>query len=204
MKRYLNYNNMQETIKNLTKAFIGESQARNRYTMYSKIAKKEGYEQISAIFAETADQEAEHAKWLFRLINQLKKDAGEQEFETIAVEAEAPTALGTTAENLQAAIDGENYEHTSMYPEFADTADKENLPEIAARLRAIAKAEDHHEDRYKRLLETLKNETTFNKEEETEWVCRKCGYIHKGTSAPEKCPACGHPQAYYQARCEQY
>ncbi len=195
---------MKETIKNLTKAFIGESQARNRYTMYAKIAKKEGYEQISEIFSETANQEAEHAKWLFRLINQLKEMSGEETYETIVVEADAPTKLGTTIENLQAAIDGENYEHSTMYPEFAKKAKEEELPEISARLLAIAKAEDHHEDRYKRLLEELRNQTVFEKEEEVEWVCRKCGYIHKGTSAPEKCPACGHPQAYYQKRCEQY
>ena len=193
------------TIKNLTKAFIGESQARNRYTMYAKIAKKEGYEQISEIFTETANQEAEHAKWLFRLINQLKQAFNkEDKLETITVEAEAPTTLGTTAENLQSAIDGENYEHTTMYPEFANTAEKENLPEIAIRLRAIAKAENHHEDRYKRLLNNLKNKSTFKKEEKIEWVCRKCGYIHEGTSAPEKCPACGHPQGYYQKKSEQY
>ena len=195
---------MKETIKNLTKAFIGESQARNRYTMYAKIAKKEGYEQISEIFSETANQEAEHAKWLFRLINQLKEMSGEETYETIVVEADAPTKLGTTIENLQAAIDGENYEHSTMYPEFAKKAKEEELPEISARLLAIAKAEDHHEDRYKKLLEELRNQTVFKKEEEVEWVCRKCGYIHKGTSAPEKCPACGHPQAYYQKRCEQY
>ena len=195
---------MNKTIENLTKAFIGESQARNRYTMYAKIAKKEGFEQISDIFTETANQEAEHAKWLFRLINELKEKSGENKYETIVVEADAPTKLGTTIENLQAAIDGENYEHTKMYPNFAEIAKEEELPEIAVRLSAIARAEDHHENRYQRLLDELKNETVFKKEDEIEWVCRKCGYIHKGVSAPEKCPACGHPQGYYQKRCEQY
>ncbi len=196
---------MQKTIENLTKAFIGESQARNRYTMYAKIAKKEGYEQISEIFTETANQEAEHAKWLFRMINDLKKDSSNpSEYDEIKVDAGAPTAIGTTMENLQSAIDGENYEHTTMYPEFAQTAEEESLPEVAIRLKAITKAEDHHEDRYQKLLTEIKAETVFKKDAETEWVCRKCGYAHTGTSAPEKCPACGHPQGYYQVRSEQY
>ena len=165
---------MSKTIENLTKAFIGESQARNRYTMYSKIAKKEGYEQISEVFAETADQELEHGKWLFRLINQLKEND-----KAILVEADAPTTLGTTKENLKSAIEGENHEYTSMYPEFADVAEKEGFADIAERLRAIAKAEAHHEDRYKKLLAELEGESVFEKEEETVWVCRKCGYTHK-------------------------
>lgn len=194
---------MEETIKNLTKAFIGESQARNRYTIYSKIAKKEGFEQISAIFLETAEQEREHAKWLFRMINQLKEKS-DKEWDPISVEADAPTTYGGTAENLQAAMDGENYENTEMYPGFAETAEKEGLPEIAARLRSIAVAERHHESRYKKLLDEVKKKTVFRKEEKVYWVCRKCGYIHEGKEAPEECPSCGHPKAYFQVQCENY
>ena len=190
---------MQQTIKNLIKAFIGESQARNRYTYYAKIAKKEGYEQIASIFLETAEQEKVHAKRLFEHVQELKKDNKE-----INVEVAAPTIYGTTQENLQSAIDGENYEHTKMYPEFAEIAEQENLPHIAARLRAIAKAEVHHEERYKKLLEQLRAGTIFKKEQEKVWVCRECGYTHTGNEPPEKCPSCDHPKAYYQIKCEEY
>jgi rubrerythrin len=199
---------MNQTIQNLVKAFIGESQARNRYTIYSKIAKKEGYEQISAIFTETAEQEREHAKWLFRMINDLKKQAASsdstEDLNEIKVEAAAPTISGTTQENLKAAIAGENYEFTSMYPEFADIAEQEGYPEIAKRLRAIAKAEEHHEERYKKLLNEVEKESVFRKSEETVWVCRKCGYRHTGSTPPEECPSCGHPTAYFQVECEKY
>jgi rubrerythrin len=191
---------MNETIQNLTKAFIGESQARNRYTIYAKIAKKEGYEQISEIFLQTADQEREHAKWLFRMINEIK---GEEENEVI-VEAGAPNASGDTIANLKAAIGGENYEYTSMYPEFADKAQEEGFPKIAARLRSIAIAEAHHEDRYKKVLVELEAGTVFKKDIEVEWVCRKCGHVHTGTMAPGECPSCGHPTAYFQVKCENY
>lgn len=191
---------MTDTIQNLTKAFIGESQARNRYTIYAKIAKKEGYEQIAEIFLLTADQEKEHAKWLFRLINQLKEKEGEEVSE-IKVEAGAPTTMGTTIENLKAAIAGENHEHTSMYPEFAEIAEKEGFSDIAGRLKSIARAEEHHEGRYKRLLELLESDTVFKRDEEVEWVCRECGYVHKGTTPPEVCPSCDHPQAYYEIKC---
>ncbi|MBM4241144.1 MAG: rubrerythrin family protein [Euryarchaeota archaeon] len=194
---------MNKTIENLTKAFIGESQARNRYTFYSKIAKKEGYEQIAEIFLITADNEREHAKWLFRLINELKAKS-DQEFDPIIVEAEAPTTLGTTTENLKAAIAGEHYENTEMYPEFANVADQEGLSEIATRLRAISQAEEHHEDRYKKLLRKVEAGTVFRKEKEVEWVCRKCGYVHVGKQPPEKCPACDHPEKYYEIKIEQY
>ncbi len=194
---------MKQTIKNLAAAFIGESQARNRYTIYAKIAKNEGYEQISAIFTETADQEHEHAKWLMRLINELKKESDE-DLSEIKLEAGCPTTVGTTAENLHAAIAGENHEQTSMYPEFADTAKNEGLDAIAARLLAIAKAEKHHEERYAQLVKNLEAGTLFKKESETSWICRKCGYEHSGNSAPELCPACGHPQAYYQVKNETY
>lgn len=190
---------MNETIQNLTKAFIGESQARNRYTIYAKIAKKEGYEQISEIFLQTADQEREHAKWLFRMINEIKGEENE-----VIVEAGAPNVSGDTMTNLKAAIEGEKYEYTSMYPEFADKAKEEGFPKIAARLLSIAVAEAHHEDRYKKVLAELEAGTVFKKDIEVEWVCRKCGHTHKGTMAPGECPSCGHPTAYFQVKCENY
>ncbi|MCK5081152.1 MAG: rubrerythrin family protein [Candidatus Moranbacteria bacterium] len=188
---------MQKTIINLGKAFVGESQARNRYAAYAKIARKEGLEEISANFELTANQEAEHAKWLMRIINNLKKDDQALKFET-----EAPTILASTKENLKAAISGENFEYTSMYPEFANTADEENLPKIANRLRAIAKAEANHEKRYQNFLLNLENKTTFKKESGVEWQCRKCGYTHTGKEAIEECPSCGHPQAYFEVICK--
>jgi rubrerythrin len=194
---------MEKTIKNLAAAFIGESQARNRYTTYSKIAKKEGYEQISAIFAETADQEAEHAKWLMRLINDLK-DKGADASELKVDGAEVPTVVGTTLENLKAAADGEHHENTSMYPEFAKIAKEEGLDSISDRLLAIARAENHHEERYRKLIANIEAETVFKKSEEKAWICRKCGYEHHGAEAPEECPACGHPQGYYQVKEEEY
>ena len=194
---------MKKTIENLTKAFIGESQARNRYTFYAKIAQKEGYDQIAELFLITADNEREHAKWLFRLINELKGKAGE-ELKEISVEAAAPLTLGSTAENLQAAIDGENYEHTSMYPGFAQVAEEEGFPEIATRLRAIAKAEAHHEERYRKLLAQVQAGTVFKKPQSVTWVCRKCGYVHEGTEPPERCPSCNHEAHYFQVKCEEY
>lgn len=194
---------MKSTIENLTKAFIGESQARNRYTFHSKIAKKEGFEQIAEIFLVTAENEKEHASWLFKLINELKKKSDEN-LDEIKVEAAAPTILGNTVENLKAAIAGENYEHTTMYPEFADVAEKEDLPEIAKRLRAIAKAEEHHEERYKKLLKEVEAGTVFKKTREVYWVCRECGYVHFGTEPPERCPSCDHERSFYQVKCEEY
>ena len=194
---------MKKTIENLTKAFIGESQARNRYTFYAKVAKKEGFEQIAEIFLITADNEKEHAKRLFEHINELKKKEDEN-LDEIKVEAVAPTIYGDTAENLKAAIAGENYEYTQMYPEFADIAQEEGLSEIAKRLRAIAIAEKHHEERYKKLLEQIKAGTVFKKDKEVWWVCRECGYLHFGTEPLEKCPSCDHEKGFYQIKCEEY
>lgn len=193
---------MKKTIKNLTKAFIGESQARNRYTFYAKIAKKEGFEQITAIFLETAEQEKTHAKRLFEHIQELKKKTKEN-LEEIMVEATVPTTYGKTKENLKAAINGENYEYTQMYPEFAKEAEKEGLTKIAKRLRAIAVAEKHHEERYKKVLKEVKKDTLFNKKKKVWWVCRECGYVHFGKQPPEKCPSCDHPKSYYQVKCEE-
>ena len=190
---------MTETLKNLVKAFIGESQARNRYTFYSKVALKEGFVQISNIFLETAEQEKTHAKRLFELIQELKKDN-----KAMKVEAECPTVYKTTKENLQAAIEGEHYETNSMYPEFAKTAMKEGFPKIAARLLAIAKAEAHHEERYQKLLDQVKAGTVFKKKEPQIWICQECGYAHEGKEPPEKCPACNHPKDYFKLKCEEY
>lgn len=194
---------MQETIKNLAQAFVGESQARNRYTYYAKVAKKEGYEQISEIFMKTAEQEKTHAKRLFEHINELKQEK-EGSLEQINIKASVPIKYGTTKENLKAAIAGEHYEHSDMYPSFAAKAEEEGLGHIAKRLKSIAKAEEHHQQRYEKLLAQLENGTVFKKEKEVPWVCRECGYTHAGTKAPEKCPSCDHPQAFYQIQCETY
>jgi rubrerythrin len=195
-------NGSRKTIKNLAAAFIGESQARNRYTFYSSIAKKEGYEKIRYIFELTADQEKEHAKQLMRMINELKcKAENVSDYDEIKVDAGCPTILRDTINNLKSAIAGENHEHTSMYPEFADIAEEEGYPEIAKRLRSIAKAESFHEERFQKALTELENNTVFKREEKTYWICRNCGYIHEGTEAPEVCPSCLHPQAYFEEKC---
>ena len=195
--------NMEKTLENLTKAFIGESQARNRYTFYSKVAKKEGFPQISELFLKTADNEREHAKWLFRLINELKKKSGKP-IDSIIVEAEAPTTLGNTVENLKSAIAGEHYENSEMYPEFAKVAEEEGYKDIAKRLRSISKAEEHHEARYIRLLEIVESGTAFEKTEEVTWICQKCAYTHQGTTPPEECPSCDHATKYFEILCEEY
>lgn len=184
-----------KTEKNLLTAFAGESQARNRYTYFASQAKKEGYEQISAIFLETADNEKEHAKRLFKFLQ-----GGEVE-----ISALFPAGIiADTKENLKEAAAGENYEHTKMYPEFANIAEKERFEEIAGVLRAIAVAEKGHEKRYLALLENLKNGRIFKKDKVVKWKCRNCGYIHEGTEAPEKCPACAHPQSYFELLFENY
>ena len=193
---------MKKTLENLTKAFIGESQARNRYTLYSKIAKNEGYVQISDIFLTTADNEREHAKWLFRMIQDLKKEFGD--VKELTVDAGAPLIMASTPENITAAIAGEHYENSEMYPEFADMADEEGLDDVAVRLRAIGRAEEHHEARYKRLLDIVENDTVLKKDTEKEWLCTKCGYVHTGLTPPDKCPACDHPTKYYEILCEEY
>ena len=194
---------MEETLKNLHKAFIGESQARNRYTMWAKQALTEGYDQINGIFLETAEQEREHATQLSKMINQLleknKKKQG-----PVEVDAEGAAMFGKTKENLKNAIAGEHYETSEMYPGFAKIADIEGLPEIATRLRAIAVAEAHHEERYAKLLKELQLGTLLKKTTTQVWVCRKCGYQHKGVSPPDKCPACNHEKGYYQLKCEDY
>jgi len=189
---------MNQTVQNLTKAFIGESQARNRYSFYAKVASKEGFEQIAGVFLETAEQEKTHAKRLFEHIQELKGKADE-----IVVEAVAPTTFGTTKQNLKAAIAGEHYEYSEMYPDFAKTAEKEGFKKIAARFKSIAVAETHHEERYKKLLKRLEA-GFFRQKKKVWWICRECGYMHYGKEAPKKCPSCDHPQSFYQLKCEEY
>jgi rubrerythrin len=191
---------VKQTLENLTKAFIGESQARNRYTFYAKIAKKEGFEQIAEVFLITAENEKEHAKRLFEHIQELNK----RKLKEIEVEATAPLTYGKTAKNLMAAIAGENYEWTEMYPDFAKVAQKEGFLKIAARLEAIAIAEKHHEERYKKLLKEVKGKTVFKKKKQVWWVCRECGYVHFGKQPPKVCPSCDHNRSFYQIKCEEY
>jgi rubrerythrin len=192
---------LKQTFLNLGAAFVGESMARNRYTMYNKVARTEGYEQIAGIFAETAEQEREHATVLFHFLQDIKAENGG---ELKLSNAEVPLGFGTTAENLQAAIDGEHYETTTMYPGFADVADQEGYKEIATRLRAIAVAEAHHEERYGKLLKEVKGLSVFKKDHKIIWVCRECGYVHEGMEAPDVCPACHHAQSFYQVKSEDY
>ena len=171
-----------QTEKNLLAAFAGESQARNKYTYFASKAKKEGYEQIAALFLKTAENEKEHAKlWLKEL-----------------------EGIGSTAVNLAEAANGENYEWTDMYAGFADTADEEGFPELAKRFRLIAAIEKHHEERYRALLRNLETAEVFRKSEVKVWECRNCGHIVVGTKAPEVCPACNHPQAYFEVHAENY
>jgi rubrerythrin len=178
-----------QTEKNLVAAFAGESQARNRYTYFASAAKKEGYEQISAIFTETAEQEKEHAKREFSFLQ-----GGEVE-----VQASFPAGvIGTTVENLKAAAAGEHHETTQMYPEFAETAEKEGFGAIGKVFRNIAIAESHHRDRFLALAANIEKGRVFKREKSVRWVCRNCGYVHEGTEAPDACPACAHPQAYYE------
>jgi len=184
-----------KTEKHLLIAFAGESQARNRYTYFASQAKREGYEQIAAIFLETADNEKEHAKRLFKLL-----EGGEVE-----IIASFPAGvLGNTKENLKAAAIGENYEHTKLYPEFARIAEEEGFPDIAAIFRAIAVAEKQHEKRFLALLENIDKDRVFKRDTVVKWRCRNCGYIHEGTEVPKKCPACAHPRAYFELLGENY
>lgn len=195
---------MEKTLKNLTKAFIGESQARNRYTFYAKIAQKEGYEQIAEIFLITADNEKTHAKRLFEHIQEIRRIQGGHFREVELEQISAPVVYETTEKNLRAAIEGENYEYTEMYPEFAKVAEEEDLPQIAKRLKAIAKAEEHHEERFRKLLKEVEGGTVFQKDKGVWWICRECGYVHFGNEPPEKCPSCDHAKSFYQIKCEEY
>jgi rubrerythrin len=184
-----------QTEKNILTAFAGESQARNRYTYFASKAKKDGYVQISTIFEETANQEKEHAKRLFKLL-----EGGEVE-----ISAGFPAGvIGTTLENLQEAAAGENFEYTIMYPEFAKTAMEEGFKDIAAIFSAIAVAEKQHEKRYKDLAANIEAGRVFQREEKVTWRCRNCGYLHEGTEAVDECPACEHKQAHFELLGENY
>ncbi len=171
-----------QTEKNLQAAFAGESQARNKYTYFASKAKKEGFEQIAAIFLRTADNEKEHAKMWFKELN----------------------GIGTTAENLEAAADGENYEWTDMYEGFAQTAEAEGFTELAKKFRMVAAIEKQHEERYRALLRNVETQQVFERSEVKVWECRNCGHIIVGTKAPEVCPVCNHPQSYFEIREENY
>lgn len=183
-----------KTEQNLINAFAGESQARNRYTYFAKKAKEEGYEQIAEIFCMTADNEKEHAKLFYEYIGDTKGH----------VNAEYPFKLGTTEENLESAASGEKEEWSFLYADAEQTARAEGFDDIADTFHHVIEAEKHHEQRYLKLLENINNDTVFTKEKETYWMCRECGYVHHGKSAPKKCPNCQHPQAYFQVLCENY
>jgi rubrerythrin len=184
-----------ETEKNLLKAFAGESQARNRYTYFAGVARKEGYKQIEALFMETADNEREHAKRFFKFL-----EGGDLE-----INAAYPAGkIGTTLENLKASAAGENEEWTKLYPAFAETAKKEGFPEVAAAFTMIATVEKEHEERYRKLAANIEEGTVFKKEGAVRWKCRNCGYVHDGPGAPEKCPACLHPQAHFELKETNY
>ena len=184
-----------QTEKNLLTSFAGESQARMRYTYYASVAKKEGYEQIAGVFMETAEQEKEHAKKFFKYL----------EGGMVEITASYPAGIiSTTAENLKAAADGENEEWADLYPEFAQIAQEEGFPQIANTFRQIAKVEAEHEARYRKLLKRVETGKVFERDEEIEWQCRNCGYVLKGKKAPMKCPACEHPQAYFEPKKNNY
>ena len=184
-----------KTEKNLLASFAGESQARNRYTYFAGAAKKAGYEQIAGIFMETAANEKEHAKMFFKLL-----EGGEVE-----ISASYPAGvIGDTAGNLEASASGENLEWTKLYKEAEETARQEGFEEAAAQFKEIAEVEEQHEKRYRALLKNVKEGTVFKRDRAVKWHCRNCGYVHEGKEAPESCPACAHPQAYYELVCENY
>jgi rubrerythrin len=190
-----------KTLENLMKAFAGESQARNRYTFYASVAKKEGFEQISALFRETADNEKEHAEVFFKHI--IEGMTGELPV-MVHVDADYPVDLRGTRENLKAAAAGENEEWTELYPTFADVAEKEGFRTVAESFRQIAKVEKRHETRYLKLLENVETEKVFKREEKVLWKCGNCGYILEAKEAPEQCPACKHSKAYFELFVENY
>jgi rubrerythrin len=184
-----------QTEKNLLKAFAGESQAKNRYEFAAKVAREEGYEQIAAIFMETASQEQTHAKQFFKFL----------EGGMLEITAMYPAGkTGTTSENLLAAAEGEHEEWSELYPEFARIAEEEGFREVATKFKAISAAEKVHEERYRKFLENVMGKKVFEREGKVFWYCRKCGYVHFGTKALKNCPACGHPEAYFELKAENY
>lgn len=184
-----------QTEKNLLAAFAGEAQARNRYTFFASVAKKEGYEQIAEIFQETADNEKEHAKLFFK---HLKGGV-------VEITASYPAGvIAVTADNLKAAADGEKEEWSVLYPKFADIADQEGFPEIAHTFRQVAGVEAYHERRYLKLLSNVQQDKVFKKDMPIKWKCRNCGHVHEGIEAPETCPTCNHPRSYFEVWTEPY
>lgn len=194
---------MKKILTHLAEWFVGESQARNRYTMFAGVAKKEGFLQISNIFLETANQEREHAKRFMRMFLAVKEKEG-LDMENIPIETETFVKLGTTLENLKYAVEGETHEFDDMYPEFAKVAMEEWYPEVAARINSISISEKHHAERYQKLYDQLKAETIRNKDEEIERVCNNCGYTHKGKKPLEVCPSCDHWIEHFIVKCETY
>lgn len=192
---------MKETPKNLFAAYVGESQARNRYTFFSSIAKKEGYVLISYIFEETANQEREHGLNFYKMFQLFKEE--DDEFK---VSEKYPTTYGSTIENLKSAVNGENMEWQHLYPDLANTAEKEGYPEIAKRARAIARAEQHHSERYGKLLKIIGDDAFFKRNKKIVWVCLECGYEVEMDSLPEKwiCPSCDHNRSYFRKKCEDF
>ncbi len=190
-----------KTAENLLKAFAGESQARNRYTYYASVADKEGYKQIRNIFIETADNEKEHAKRFYKFLLEGFKDELPA---SIEINADYPVAQGSTLDNLKAAASGENEEWSDLYPAFAEVAEEEGFKEIAIAFKMIASAEKRHETRFNKLAANVENNTVFKKEEKILWKCGNCGYVHEGTTAPETCPACIHPQSHFEVFIENY
>lgn len=190
-----------KTAENLLKSFAGESQARNRYTYYASVADKEGYKQIKNIFIETADNEKEHAKRFYKFL--LAGFQGELPTE-IEINASYPVAQGTTLDNLKAAAGGENEEWTELYPAFARVAEEEGFPEIAKAFNMIASAEKRHETRYNKLADNIEKGMVFKKDEKILWKCGNCGYVHEGEDAPDECPACIHPRAFFEQFVENY
>ena len=187
---------MKQTLANLARAFAWESQARNRYTIYASVARKAWYLQIANVFLETAEQEKEHAEWLFKMMQEfVEKEWVEMPY--IDIETTTMIKFGDTKTNLETAIAGEYEEWADMYPEFAKVAEEEWYPQFAARIKAIMVAEKHHEERYKKLHDLVKDDMVFKREEETYWTCTKCGYVWKGKEPPKICPLCGHEQGYY-------
>jgi rubrerythrin len=194
---------MEKTLINLAKAFIWETQARNRYNMYASIARKQWYLQIAEIFEKTAEQEREHAWRFFKMIQQLEEKSWKKVWE-LTIETQVPILRSSTSENLWYAISGESHEFESMYPEFARIAQEEWLQDIALRIRSIARAEQHHAERYQKLKKELDQETLYSKPEEIAWICDKCGYEHTDKNPPKICPSCGHEHNYFQVKCETY
>jgi len=183
------------TEQNLLKSFAGESQARNRYTFFASKAKKDGFEQIAAFFEETAAQEKEHAKLFFKFL----------EGGMVEITATFPAGvIGSTAENLLAAAEGENEEWELLYPEFARVAEEEGFPKIAEAFKLVATVEERHEARYRKLLQNIENDEVFNRPENETWACRNCGYLHHGENAPDMCPCCNHPKAYFELQASNF